>query len=320
MKEIGGYFGLESLISNEYHEGLIPLNSGRNALLYILKAKKINKLYIPYYLCESISEICKVYGYDFEFYYVNNDFTPMFEGKLGEDEYLYIVNYYGLLTSETILNLKDRFGQIILDNVQAFFQRPIGGIDTIYSCRKYFGVPDGAYLFTDVLLSKDLEMDVSKDRMTSVLGRFEGKAADYYAQFLDNESSYKNEPLRYMSKLTHNILGAIDYEKVRLIRENNYAFLEEKLSEINSLKLSTPIGAFAYPLYFKNGAKIRRMLGEKKIYIPTLWPNVIRAVPANSIEKDYAVNILPLPCDQRYDINDMQYLINTIYDLMGKRF
>ena len=55
MKEIGGYFELENLISNEYHKNLLALNSGRNALSYILKSKKIEKIYIPYYLCDSIS-------------------------------------------------------------------------------------------------------------------------------------------------------------------------------------------------------------------------------------------------------------------------
>lgn len=44
MKEIGGYFGLEELINNEYYKDLIPLNNGRNSLLYLLKAKNIKKL------------------------------------------------------------------------------------------------------------------------------------------------------------------------------------------------------------------------------------------------------------------------------------
>ena len=57
MKEIAGYFGLEQLISNEYYKDLIPLNTGRNALLYLLKAKNIKKVYIPYYLCNSISDM-----------------------------------------------------------------------------------------------------------------------------------------------------------------------------------------------------------------------------------------------------------------------
>ena len=73
MKEIGGYFGLEQLISNEYYKDFIDLNTGRNALLYVLKARKIKKLYIPFYLCDSVSNMCIRQGYEFEFYYINPD-------------------------------------------------------------------------------------------------------------------------------------------------------------------------------------------------------------------------------------------------------
>ena len=64
--EIGGYFGLEPLISNEYYKDLLALNTARNALLYILKARRIQKLYIPYYLCDSVSEMCDREGYTYE--------------------------------------------------------------------------------------------------------------------------------------------------------------------------------------------------------------------------------------------------------------
>ena len=63
MKEIGGYFGLEESTRNEYYPKLVALNTGRNALLYVLKARKIEKIYIPYYLCDTVSEICKKYKY-----------------------------------------------------------------------------------------------------------------------------------------------------------------------------------------------------------------------------------------------------------------
>ena len=44
MKEVGGYFGLEKLIDKPYHKKMIELNTGRNALIYLIKAKKIKKL------------------------------------------------------------------------------------------------------------------------------------------------------------------------------------------------------------------------------------------------------------------------------------
>lgn len=312
MKEIGGYFGLEQLINNEYYKDLIPLNNGRNALLYILKAKKIRKLYIPFYLCDSVIDMLKINNYEFEYYKIDYCFMPLLNIELGKDEYLYLVNYYGQLTNEKILNLKKQFGKIIMDNTHSFFQKPILGIDTIYNCRKFFGVPDGAYLSTDVKLNEKIEMDISKDRMMHLLGRYEGLASEYYNYFQESDKSFKSEPIKYMSKLTHNILGAIDYDRVRQIRNENYAYLDSKLCNQNKLNLTVPEGAFTYSFYVENGIEIRKTLAQKKIYISTLWPNVINVTEENSVEYKYAANILPLPCDQRYKLDDMRYIINSI--------
>ena len=316
MKEIGGYFGLEQLVSNEYYKNLIPLNNGRNALLYLLKTKNIKKLYIPYYLCDSVSYMLKRNGYDFEYYNIDSNFIPIFNKVLANNEYLYVVNYYGQLNKEKIIYLKQKNKQIILDNAQAFFQKPIENIDTIYTCRKFFGVPDGAYLSTDLKIKSDLEIDISKGRMRHILGRYESNASEYYKDFQNNDESFKTEQLKHMSNLTHNILGAIDYENVRQIRNENYNYLKGQLGEFNKNKinLSFADGAFAYPVYLENGIEIRKKLVEKKIYIPTLWPNVIDEMQEDSIEYQYAANILPLPCDQRYRIEDMKYIVKQLFN------
>lgn len=314
MKEIGGYFELEQLISDEYYKDLIALNSGRNALLYLLKAKNIKKLYIPYYLCTSVSDMLKMHGYDFEYYDIDSEFMPIFNKNLDKDEYLYIVNYYGKLTNKKVYALNEQAMKIILDNTHAFFQKPIDGIDTIYSCRKFFGVPDGAYLSTNARIREELTVDVSKERMAHILGRHEGLASEYYINFKNNDESFKSQPLKYMSKLTHNILGAIDYERVRQIRNENYAYLNSKLGVYNKLKFTTSDGAFAYPFYIKNGIEVRREIAKKKIYIPTLWPNILSGTPEGSIEYDYSANILPLPCDQRYGVDDMECIINYLHE------
>jgi hypothetical protein len=312
MKEIGGYFGLEQLISNEYYKDLIPLNNGRNALLYLFKARNIKKLYIPYYLVNVVSDMCSRNGYKFEYYNVDTEFMPVFNKTLADDEYLYIVNYYGQLTKRRVLDLKQQFVQIILDNAQAFFQKSVAGVDTIYVCTKYFGVPDGAYLFTDSKLNEELEVDVSGGRMTHILGCYEGTASDYYNYFLSNDQYFTTAPLKYMSRLTHNILGAIDYERVRHIRNENYAYLESELGGQNKLDMTTPDAAFAYPFYAENGIEIRKVLTQKKIYIPILWPNVLDNTLEECTEYKYAKNILPLPCDQRYSIDDMKCLVEEM--------
>lgn len=308
-EEIGGYFGLEKLQGNLYHNKAIKLNTARNCLIYIIKSRKIKKLYIPYYLCDSVdiaSKYCKI-----EYYKINKQFLPDFKEKLGEDEYIYIVNYFGLILNKKIRKLKKMYNNIIVDNVQAFFQKPINGADTIYSCRKFFGVPDGAYLYTNKILDETLEYDFSKDRFKHILGRIENSASEYYDEYKHNEELLGKLPLKKMSKSTKIILSAIDYKKTMNIRSKNFKYLNSKLKKINMLMLGNIKGAFVYPLYVKDAPKIRAELIENKIYVPILWPNVIEE-NKDCLANDYANNILPLPCDQRYDIKDMNKIINII--------
>jgi hypothetical protein len=313
MKEIGGYFGLDKLVSNEYYPDLVSVNNGRNALLYLIEAKKIQKVYIPHYLCDSVSGILERTNFPFEYYHVDSKFIPIFEKELNSDEYLYVVNLFGQLTDDQAKDLKSTHGNIIFDNTHAFFQKPIEGLDTIYSVRKFFGVSDGAYISTASRLESELEMDVSKDRMEHILGRFEGVGSEYYQSFHKNDEVIDREPLKRMSRLTKNLLGAIDYEEARRTRNKNFSYLNNRLKESNGIQPVAPDGPFAYPFYVENGIELRKQLASKKIYIPTLWPNVIEGMPVDSVEYRFAANILPLPCDQRYDEENMAHMADILF-------
>lgn len=313
--EIGGYFGLEKLINNEYHKGLIRLNTATNALLYLLKAKGTKKVYIPYYLCNSVSEKLIKNEFEIEYYRIDSGFKPIISKVMDENEVLYIVNYFGQITNEEISLLKKKYRHIVMDNTHAFFQKPIFDVDTIYSCRKFFGVSDGAYLYTEKQVKDELEVDVSMDRMEHILGRFEGNASDYYSEFQKVDNILQDLPIRLMSNLTHNLLGAIDYESVRQIRNENFEFLKKEFEEINLIQVDIPDGAFAYPFYIENGIKIRRELAKKNLYIPTLWNNILKNTEEKSLEYRYSANILPIPCDQRYGVSDMEYITNLIKEV-----
>lgn len=190
------------------------------------------KMGLPFQCSYQSAEILQDKAYSY--YKVGRNFLPDFETDLGSNDYIYIVNYYGQISNDILLQLKEKYKNIIFDNVQAFFQKPVQEIDTIYSCRKFFGVPDGAYLSTDCFLEEDLPEDVSSGRLKHLLGRFEsGSASDYYQDFQKNDDFFKTLELRKLSKLTHNILGAIDYENVRKKREQNYNYLYEHLKNYN---------------------------------------------------------------------------------------
>lgn len=313
MKEIGGYIEFDTYTGEMLHEDGIKLNCGRNALAYLLKSKKIQKLLMPKFMCDSCDKVLRENEVTITYYSVGLDFKPI-DICLKKDEWIYIVNYYGQLSENEIM----RFGEnVILDNAQSYFSDPIQGVDTIYTCRKFFGVSDGAILYTDTKLKEKLSQDESFDRMNFLLGRYERSASEFYGEYVENNHFFGSQPIKTMSKLTENLLHGVDYKKVKDVRTANFAYLHESLSEINKLSLNVPEGAFMYPLYIENGERIRKQLQIKKIFIPVLWPAVFKICKENDLEYAMAKNILPLPVDQRYSKEDMGYIVEEIMKLLG---
>ena len=305
MREIGGYIELDTYTGSMLYADGVKLNCGRNALAYLIEAKKIKKIYMPKYMCDSNDKILVDNGVEVVRYNIGLDFKPQIKEW---DGWLYIVNFYGQLSNEYLSMLGDR---IIVDNAQAYFQEPIQNIDTLYTCRKFFGVADGAILYTDSKLEIE-ERDESYERMNFLLGRYERTASEFYQEYVDNNKFFRNEPIKLMSKLTENLLHGIDYEMVKKKRTGNFSYLHRQFSSINKLRLTVPQGAFMYPLYIENGAEVRKRLQTKKIFIPTLWPAVFDNCDEDEFEYDLAKNILPIPVDQRYEEQDMQYIVEEI--------
>ena len=109
-----------------------------------------------------------------------------------------------------------------------------------------------------------------------------------------------------MSKITSNILKAIDYESVSAKRFENWKLLHRELRDFNRFNLQQPNTApFMYPLYIQDASGIREALAKERIFVPTLWPNVAEKNDG-SVAYDFAKNILPLPVDQRYKEPDMK--------------
>lgn len=86
-KEIGGYIEMESYTRPMLHAGAITLNCGRNALWYLCKAKKIKKIALPKFLCDSVADVCQRAGVETRFYSVGMDFLPR-EIIIDPDEWL----------------------------------------------------------------------------------------------------------------------------------------------------------------------------------------------------------------------------------------
>lgn len=311
---IGGYFGLEtSGISNLLHPDALALNTGRNALEYVLIVKKIQKIYLPYFTCDVLLEPLRKLKISFEFYCIDHQLEPVFDFSVlkSNDAFLY-TNYFGLKDSY-IKQLSLSCEQLIIDNAQSFYSKPHGNESTIYSARKFFGVADGAYLYCNNKLSQTFKMDSSSDRMSHLLIRNDISAEAGYANFITNDKLLKNQPIKKMSSLTNSILGTINYEEVAIKRFKNYRFLENFLKNDNqfSLEIEASSVPMVFPFWTKDKSLKKRLL-ENKIYTPTYWPNVIEWCESDSFEFKLTSEVVYLPIDQRYSIMDMKKILEYV--------
>lgn len=316
MEEYGGYLEFEHFKVKKYHNG-IPLNCGRNCLRYLIRIKKIKYILLPYFICKAVIEACKMEKVDVEFYFIGYNFLPQNIELRREEQFLYVVNYYGLVNSEYFKKLVER-GNVIIDNSQAFFVAPLDGSDTIYTCRKFFGVTDGGYLVTNSINRLELEIDKSSQYVGYLFGRYEEAAEDFYLDFRYNESRIDKSEIKSMSMVTQNLLSIIDYEIVKQRRSKNFYQFHQFFRDINQIEIpeNGVEGAYMYPLLMKNSGKLRDRLIKRKIFVPTLWTNVMENMPEDTVEYIFAENILPLPCDQRYDAKDIKYICDIIKGLL----
>ena len=154
---------------------------------------------------------------------------------------------------------------------------------------------------------------MSAGKMMHIFGRYETDASSYYPAFVAHEEQLKTEPIQSMSKLTHNLLRSIDYHRINSIRTRNALFLHKNLKSINALDVIIPDGIFMYPLYLPGkGERFRKLLQQEKIYVPCLWPELLKSCNTNSFAYMFAIDILPLPCDQRYGVEEMQYILQKL--------
>ncbi|MBQ6275437.1 MAG: hypothetical protein IJK62_01865 [Bacteroidales bacterium] len=316
MKPIGGYFGLElNSKSGHYHNDALLLNTARNCFEYVLRARPYRKVYIPYYTCEVMLEPINKLELDYEFYRINELLEPAILPELKAKEAFLYTNYYGL-KQQCVERLASKYGkQLIVDNAQAFYSVPLYGIDTFYSARKFFGVADGAYLYTDKKLAQEFQQDVSYERMSHLLKRADIGAEAGYKDFRGNDDSLCNQEIKRMSKLTESILASIDYKAISQKRRQNYAFLNDALGDSNLIHLDMDEDAvpMVYP-YLTQDPSLKQRLIENKIFVATYWPNVFGWCFSQDLEYNLANNLLSLPIDQRYGKTD----INCIMELVKK--
>ena len=320
MKEYGGYLPLELNSRGGYFDSysrhLVALKCGRTAMEYILKDAVIEHLYLPRYLCPSVADYLKN-KVSIVFYNINENFDPV-DVKLGSRDYLLWVNFFGLASISQQKLILQRYKNVIFDNTQAFYAKPIMSTYNIYSCRKFFGVVDGAYLIREDISHWPLEKNYGYGSGEFLFKSLEKGTNAAYLEYLNNEDKFKESGLKEMSLLSQKIMQNVDFEGTAERRRNNFSMMHAQLKGINELDiyLYEETVPMVYPLLVTN-SNLRQYLIQNKVYVPQWWKYVLEDKESNLFEKRLSEWLLPLPIDQRYveeDIYSIAELVKMGYN------
>ena len=311
---IGGYFELELARFEGRHEGGLALNSGRSCLAHVLDGNPgIRRVQLPLYTCDAVTEPLVARQIEVGFYGIDEKLEPNGDLEPAEDEMVIVNNYFGL-TGRVCAALASELGdRLIIDCSQAWYAAPATGAHSFYTPRKFFGVPDGAFLHGPCATGGPSERDRSVDRSSHLLKRIDDGPEAGFADFQRNDASLMGQPVRRMSRLTERLLEGFDQEQARQRRCKNFSYLHDALGSMNELRIceAPADGPMVYPLL---GAPpgTRERLHARRIFVATYWPNVLEWADAASWEHRLARELLPLPIDQRYAEADMDKIIEAL--------
>ncbi len=311
--EIGGYFELEINEGHFLHDNLVKLNSGRNSFEYVLRLLRPTKVYFPKFTCDVMIEPLIKLNIEYSFYSIDDNLEIVDRPRLRESELILYTNYFGMKDVYSRQLSKYYKDSLILDCSQAYYFNSLKAGYTFYSPRKFFGVSDGGLLHTNKKLDQDFDTDISSGRIAHLTERLELGAEAGYHDFKVNDDSLMNKPIMHMSSLTQRILGNIDFNKARKKRRENAIFLHAKLGSLNQLKVNPKAASslMVYPLLIEN-VNVREHLIANKIFVALYWPNVLEWSKEYELEYYLSKNLLPLPIDQRYNIEDMKYIVKVL--------
>jgi len=319
---IGGYLELELPRGQGlYYHNAIRYQSARAAFYALLLHVKPSKVWMPKYICDTILTPLSLLQIEVGFYELRSDFSIKSKISLNPKELILYVNYFGICSDNQFEILKNfNSDQIVFDHSQAFFQKPLDCLATIYSPRKFFGIPDGGLLVTDCDIEEPREVDTgSVNRSIHLLQRLQSGARSGYEAYQTAEKSLQDLSPRRMSFLTERMLLAIDYESIRIQRNNNFLYYQELFSEDNILDTEplTFDGPLCYPLILSNHID-RVGLAKHNFFIPTYWNDCSPRISSGSFEEKLMQNMLPLPCDQRYTPSSLKDLSDYLMENLNE--
>ncbi|WP_092742154.1 hypothetical protein [Hymenobacter psychrophilus] len=281
------------------------------------------QVWLPFYICDSVLHALAAAGVAYQFYALTEELELAQLPELAPDECLLYVNYFGLKGSyaETLVH---RYGaQLLLDLTQAFFEQPASGVWGFNSARKFFGVPDGAFLYAPAQRPPLVVPPNRAISLTHLVERKMGRQTAAYQAYSQYEEDLSYAPSG-ISDVSHSMLSWLNYEKIARQRQANFRQYQLLLAPLlhsgvayEWLPLQDGSVPFCYPLRLAQPMPNRQPLFEQCIFVPWLWPEM-RQRPGNfALEKSFVDGALALPLDHRYGPTDIRRVAKALVAMLA---
>ena len=327
MSAIGGFLPLEvprrqaapPAGSGPYHARGVALASGRACWHAALRACRPRRALVPFYICDAVLQPLIATGTPFDFYALDAAFRPAADAQPAAGELMLVVNYFGVQTPLVAAAVERHADRLVVDDTQAFFRRGSADVWSFNSARKFFGVPDGGFLYGPAAGDLGDLPPSDVDDCDHLLARLSGDDGLAWDRFKQHEARIGIE-LRAMSSTSTRLLDAVDMAEARRRRQENFEALHRRLRAVNTIALpldaAASEGPMCYP--FLPAADVdRSALTRLGVYVPTFWPEVLtRAGGGFDWERTAAHRLLPLPIDHRYGAQEMDTLARTVLQVL----
>lgn len=320
-------------------------SSGRGAISLMLDSIKEDVKYktvlLPAYICESVIMPFIKNGYNCYFYDIGTNLEPNTNhivNYLGEKIGIILhMGYYGFPTNAKIGDLIKQFkknGTIIVEDIThtlfSYYERYKENDYYIASLRKWFGIPSGGFLASKnkkIQSINKIKESFSSIRKEALLikGKYiqteNEKLKDQFLKMFNSAEEELNKDLAPydIDAVSNTIILNYDINELISKRRENFSFLLRHIKGIKATNtvfddFTDKICPFFFPIYVeKYRDELRKYLIDEKVYCPVHWPNPAQVKNIKSlISRKVYENIISIPCDQRYELNNMEYIISLL--------
>ena len=335
MKEIGSEFCEQYAPKSVAHQdNTAYLLSGRTALHFIIDdikgTQKGSKVLMPAYCCESMILPFLQSGMDVQFYEMSPEFAEYpYEN---DADIVFLLDYFGYVSEQnaTIAQREKSVGKILIYDathklngnaeVQRYADYSFCSYRKWFFCNYAEAVKHNG-VFGKVCVPKQnerylgLRTAAAEEKAKYLAGEICAKEG-FLTKFRQAEELLDNDYVGYAGQLVD-----CDFREIIAKRRENALYLINGLRGIPEIRLWRDMlqaedAPLFVPILVEPGVRgaLRQRLIDERIYCPIHWPKAAYYRGHNEL---YDTE-LSLVCDQRYDVTDMERMLQVIKDFFER--